>query len=88
VEIGMLIDAWRALGLEGIGQVDLEEHRNRHQPLSALSTMALAVLGTITARLEREGRLSALPGVAEASGRLAHAGAPPERPPLASLCPA
>jgi glucosyl-3-phosphoglycerate synthase len=88
VEIGMLIDAWRALGLEGIGQVDLEEHRNRHQPLSALTSMALAVLGTITARLEREGRLSALPGAAEANGRLAHAGAPPERPPLASVDPA
>ena len=36
VEIGMLIDVWREVGMEGIAQVDLEEHRNRHQPLSAL----------------------------------------------------
>ena len=34
VEIGMLIDAWREVGLDGIAQVDLDEHRNRHQPLS------------------------------------------------------
>ena len=32
----MLIDVWRAVGLEGIAQVDLDVHRNSHQPLSAL----------------------------------------------------
>ena len=58
VEIGMLIDAWRALGVEGMAQVDLEEHRNRHQPLSALEPMACAVLATVTARLREEGRLT------------------------------
>ena len=36
VEIAMLIDAWRASACDGIAQVDLDEHRNRHQPLSAL----------------------------------------------------
>ena len=35
VEIAMLIDVWRRIGLEGIAQVDLEVHHNRHQPLSA-----------------------------------------------------
>ena len=40
VEIAMLIDVWREVGVEGIAQVDLEEHRNRHQPLSALTPMA------------------------------------------------
>ena len=40
VEIAMLIDAWRRVGLDGLAQVDLEEHRNRHQPLSALEPMA------------------------------------------------
>ncbi len=76
VEIAMLIDAWRAVGVHEIVQVDLDEHHNRHQPLSALSPMALTVLATIARRLEHEGRLAA-------DGASAHA--PPERPPLASL---
>ena len=59
VEIAMLIDVWREVGLEGIAQVDLEEHRNRHQPLSALTPMAVTVLATIAGRLEGEGRLQA-----------------------------
>ena len=53
----MLIDAWRKVGLDGIAQVDLDEHRNRHQPLSALAPMALTVLATIARRLSQEGRL-------------------------------
>ncbi len=73
VEIAMLIDAWREVGVDGIAQVDLEEHRNRHQPLSALTPMALTVLSTVARRLEQEGRL-----------RDTQAG-PVERPPLASV---
>jgi glucosyl-3-phosphoglycerate synthase len=73
VEIAMLIDAWRTLGLDGIAQVDLDEHRNRHQPLSALAPMALTVLATVARRLEREGRLQDV------------AGGPVERPPLHSV---
>jgi glucosyl-3-phosphoglycerate synthase len=75
VEIGMLIDVWREVGLEGIAQVDLELHRNRHQSLQALTPMALTVLATIARRLQREGRLS---GLAEDPSLI-------ERPPLASL---
>ncbi len=77
VEVAMLIDAWRAVGLEGIAQVDLEEHHNRHQPLAALAPMALTVLATIARRVEREGRLTLDPAAAER--------APVERPPLASV---
>ncbi|HEY4915585.1 MAG TPA: glucosyl-3-phosphoglycerate synthase [Solirubrobacteraceae bacterium] len=73
VEIAMLIDAWRRLGLEGLAQVDLDEHRNPHQPLSALAPMARTVLATVARRLEQEGRLGAVGGV------------PVERPPLGSL---
>jgi glucosyl-3-phosphoglycerate synthase len=58
VEIGMLIDVWREVGLEGIAQVDLDEHRNRHQPLAALEPMARTVLATIAGRAQAEGRLS------------------------------
>lgn len=57
VEIGMLLDAWDFLGGEGVAQVDLEVHRNTHQPLSSLSSMARTVLATIAVRLQREGRL-------------------------------
>jgi glucosyl-3-phosphoglycerate synthase len=77
VEIAMLIDAWRAVGIEQIAQVDLEEHHNRHQPLSALAPMALTVLTTIARRVQQDGRL-APNGAAEEL-------APPERPPLASV---
>jgi glucosyl-3-phosphoglycerate synthase len=73
VEIAMLIDAWRRLGLRGLAQVDLDEHRNPHQPLSALVPMAQTVLATVARRLEQEGRLGAVEGV------------PLERPPLNSL---
>ena len=78
VEIAMLIDVWRKLGLDGIAQVDLDEHRNRHQPLSALAPMALTVLATIARRLSLEGRLVDAVDVA-ADLELA----PVERPPLA-----
>jgi glucosyl-3-phosphoglycerate synthase len=73
VEIGMLIDVWNEVGLDGMAQVDLEEHRNHHQPLSALTPMAFAVLATIASRLQREGRLK---GPEQA---------PVERPALASV---
>jgi glucosyl-3-phosphoglycerate synthase len=87
VEVAMLIDAWRAVGLDGIAQVDLDEHHNRHQPLSALAPMALTVLATIAERVQRDGRLLPASGVDGAGGAddaiAAHA--PLERPPLASL---
>ncbi|HYM45059.1 MAG TPA: glucosyl-3-phosphoglycerate synthase [Solirubrobacteraceae bacterium] len=73
VEVGMLIDVWREVGLRRMAQVDLDEHRNRHQPLQALGPMARTVLATIARRLEGEGRLT---GVELAEPVL-------ERPPLA-----
>ena len=57
VEIAMLIDAWREVGLDGLAQVDIEMRQNRHQPLGDLAPMAYAVLRAVCARLEREGRL-------------------------------
>jgi hypothetical protein len=74
VEIAMLIDAGLTVGLGKLAQVDLDEHRNRHQPLSVLEPMALTVLATITRRLQQEGRL-------QQTGD----GAPLERLPLNSL---
>jgi glucosyl-3-phosphoglycerate synthase len=75
VEIGMLIDVWREVGLEGIAQVDLEEHRNRHQSLSELEPMARTVLATIARRVQAEGRLT---GVEVGESVI-------ERPPLAEV---
>jgi glucosyl-3-phosphoglycerate synthase len=90
VEIAMLIDAWREVGIEGIAQVDLEEHRNRHQPLPALTPMAVTVLATIAERLRRDGRLTGPPALTAgvAGGAREHEPlehAPLERPPLASM---
>jgi glucosyl-3-phosphoglycerate synthase len=82
VEIALLIDAWREVGLDAIAQVDLDEHHNRHQPLSALAPMAATVLATIGRRLEEEGRLSHRPGALVPNGALA--GAPVQRPAFAS----
>jgi glucosyl-3-phosphoglycerate synthase len=83
VEIGLLIDAWRQVGLSAIAQVDLDEHRNRHQPLAALSPMALEVLATIAVRLQREGRLASAPADGGGAGVDSRSLAPVERPPLA-----
>jgi glucosyl-3-phosphoglycerate synthase len=74
VEIAMLIDAWREVGLEALAQVDLEVHRNRHQPLQELTRMAYTVLATIARRVERDGQVAAL-----GHERVV------ERPPLASV---
>jgi glucosyl-3-phosphoglycerate synthase len=57
VEIAMLLDVLAAVGLDGMAQVDLDAHINRHQPLLALGPMAYAVLHVLADRLEREGRL-------------------------------
>ncbi len=87
LEIGMLIDAWKEVGLDAIAQVDLEEHRNRHQPLSALTPMALTVLATIATRLEREGRLTTLERDGSADGEGAETRSPADRRALASIEP-
>ncbi len=50
VEIAMLIDAWREVGLDRMAQVDLGSRQNRHQPLRALSAMAYAVVVAATGR--------------------------------------
>lgn len=57
VETAMLLDARDAVGIAAMAQVDLEERRNRHQPLPALGPMAYAVLRVVLDRLRREGRL-------------------------------
>jgi glucosyl-3-phosphoglycerate synthase len=60
VEIAMLIDAWKEVGLDALAQVDVELRQNRHQPLAELTQMAYAVMRAVCIRLEREGRLNQL----------------------------
>jgi glucosyl-3-phosphoglycerate synthase len=81
VEVAMVIDAWREVGLGRIAQVDLDEHHHHHQSLAALRRMALTVLATIGGRVAQEGRLAPLDG--DGAGVDAHT--PVERPPFAGV---
>jgi glucosyl-3-phosphoglycerate synthase len=76
VEMGLLLDVHADVGIDALAQVDLEVRQNRHQALEDLRPMAAAVLGAVTSRLHREGRLGDDAGAG--SGL-------PERPPLVSL---
>jgi glucosyl-3-phosphoglycerate synthase len=62
VEIAMLIDVLREVGLEAMAQVDLGTRQNRHQPLHALSAMALAVLAAAERRVHGAAVEAAVPG--------------------------
>jgi glucosyl-3-phosphoglycerate synthase len=88
VDIGLLIDAYSAAGLDAIAQVDLDVRQNAHQPLQDLGPMAYAVLRAVAVRLEREGRLRGpLPDTFGAPGAEAYVAMPDpvERPPLRTL---
>ena len=63
VDVALLIDAWRLVGLEGMAQVDLDVRQNRHRPMSDLGPMAAAVTGAILERARGEGRLLDGPGL-------------------------
>jgi glucosyl-3-phosphoglycerate synthase len=86
VDIALLIDAYAAVGLEGLAQVDLDVRQNAHQPLRDLTGMASAVLRAMAVRLEREGRLRGpLPSgllMPEGQDLRAHSVSGIERPPL------
>jgi glucosyl-3-phosphoglycerate synthase len=92
IEMGMLIDAWWHVGLNGMAQVDLGTRQNRHRSLAELTPMAATVLQSVLMRLRRDGRLTGT-----TSARLltdpqsSHEGADVrvvQRPPFASLRPA
>src|SRR4051812_45952901 len=51
VETGLLIDAWRAYGLDAVAQVDLGQRTHGHQDTAALGRMAATILQTISARI-------------------------------------
>ena len=92
VDIALLIDSWRLVGLDGLAQVDLDVRQNRHRPLSELAPMSSAVLGAVTTRLMREGRLASSTERAFLlpfeGGFVSQVIECCERPPIASLQPA
>lgn len=57
VDIGLLLDAYDAVGLDGIAQVDLHRRWHRHSDLPSLGRMAAEVMHTTLDRLVRDGRL-------------------------------
>lgn len=61
VEIGHLIDVAERVGIEGLGQVDLERRVHRNQELEGLSRMSFVILQAVMKRLEerRKARLFA-----------------------------
>jgi glucosyl-3-phosphoglycerate synthase len=89
VDIALLLDAYREVGLDALAQVDLDVRQNAHQPLRDLGPMAYAVLHAVASRLERDGRLQGpLPTAFLAPGApepLPTGVAPVERPPLSEL---
>jgi len=89
VEIAMLIDAVRAVGIEALGQVDLGSRQNRHQSLQALGVMSYSVMHAGLSRVYGpEGFSPAATGWLQQpaeSGLKARAVAVEERPPVASL---
>ncbi|HEY6058354.1 MAG TPA: glucosyl-3-phosphoglycerate synthase, partial [Candidatus Limnocylindrales bacterium] len=56
VEIGHLIDIAERVGLEGLGQVDLERRVHRNQELEGLSRMSFVILQAVMKRLEERRR--------------------------------
>jgi glucosyl-3-phosphoglycerate synthase len=86
VEIALLIDVWKEVGLDALAQVDLDMRQNRHQSLAALVPMAHTVLLAVCERLTREGRLveAASATLLEPTGGERHVEIV-ERPPMASM---
>ncbi|MEN3360133.1 MAG: glucosyl-3-phosphoglycerate synthase [Mycobacteriales bacterium] len=95
VEIGILVDSLRLVGLDALAQVDLARRKHRNQDISKLGRMAIEIMHVALSRLEREGRIkldtppATLLTQFERSGQgyLVHTGAltPMERPAMAEV---
>ncbi len=57
VEIGHLIDAAERVGIEALGQVDLERRIHRNQELEGLSRMSFVIIQAVMKRLEERRRV-------------------------------
>src|SRR5258708_3813085 len=63
VELGVLVDVLREVGLPGMAQVDLGVRHNRHQPLWDLTRMSYTVLRAMMRRMEVPDRAPAAPEI-------------------------
>ncbi len=61
VELGILVDVLRTVGLPAMAQVDLGARQNRHQPLWDLGLMSSVVLRAMTRRLRGPQRVASSP---------------------------
>ena len=52
IELGLLVDTFRAVGLDGIAQVDLGEREHRHQDATRLSRMSAQILHAALTRAD------------------------------------
>jgi glucosyl-3-phosphoglycerate synthase len=57
VETGLLVELLSTVGLEAMGQVDIEERVHANQTLGALSKMSFNILEALFMLLERDGRI-------------------------------
>src|SRR5579864_1845528 len=55
VEVALLIDAWQAVGMRGLAQVDLGVREHRNRPLDELAVPAMAILSTVLKRAGVQG---------------------------------
>ncbi|GAA2737240.1 glucosyl-3-phosphoglycerate synthase [Actinocorallia aurantiaca] len=60
VELGLLLDALEAAGLDGLAQVDLGVREHSHQSTEALAAMASQIMQTAWSRLDRHGLMMPL----------------------------
>lgn len=58
VDVGLLIDVYRSVGLAGMAEVDIGVLLNAHQALTTLEPMSFQVALAVTERLRAEGRYS------------------------------
>jgi glucosyl-3-phosphoglycerate synthase len=80
VEIAMLVDIWRRVGIERMAQVDLGSKRNSHQSLAALAEMSREVIEALAAHVhEPTAATGAVEPAPTAASRLR------QRPPIAQL---
>ena len=94
VEIGMLVDALRLVGLPALAQVDLSRRKHRNQEIGKLGRMSSEILQVAYERLRREGRLAMAPPATELTQFERSEGgyvvltldvAPVERPPMRTV---
>ncbi len=86
VEIALLIDALRRVGLDGLAEAHVGTRQNRHQPLRDLGAMAFAVLTAVERRIARDGGPPVAAGLVQPWDDGAIRDVPvTERPPLSEI---